>query len=473
MKRALSRKNLWERLPRSAKTALGVMLGVIPPQYLLGGRFRQQVRFVDEAQWWPAEKTRAFQVEVLRRLCTLAYEKTPYYKRLFSTVGFHPSDLKQVEDLRLLPMLEKDAIRQHRDEMCTVASHAPQVDYTSTGGTSGAPLSFYIDANRSASEYAYLLAGWQRVGFRLGTPTAVFRGRVVPEDRPGWRYEYDPLLRHHFYSTFHMTDENMRQYLDHVRQLGPCYLHVYPSSATMLARYMLRAGVEPPKNVQGLIAESEIIYPEQRHLIEGLFEQRLFSSYGLTEKVVAASECEYSTNYHVWPTYGFFELVDEQGRAVTTPGERGEIVGTGFINTVMPFLRYRTGDFAAYVGERCEECGREHLLVTDIRGHRIQETLVARDGARISWTALNMHDDTFERVVRFQFYQDTPGRAVLRVVPAQGFSREDQTRIQRNLGVKFAGRMDIELEMVESIPLSRSGKAIYVDQCLADMSDVI
>jgi phenylacetate-CoA ligase len=468
VKLALSRKNLWEKLPRPVKTTIGSVLNIAPPRCLLGRGFRQQQRFVEEAQWWPAEKVKTFQLAELRRICTLAYEKAPYYKRLFAAVNFHPSDLKQVEDLRLVPMLSKDVIREHLDEMCTVTKHSPWVDYTTTGGTGGAPLSFYIDANRSLSEYAYLVSGWQRAGFRLGTAMAVFRGRVVPEERPGWRHDYDPIFRYHFYSNFHMTDENMQKYLDHVRHIGPCYLHVYPSSATMLARYILRSGAELPRNVQGIIAESEIIYPDQRQLIEAVFKRRLFSCYGLTEKIVAAAECEHSTNYHIWPTYGFFELVDEQGGPVITPGQRGEIVGTGFINTVMPFIRYRTGDFATYVGDRCDACKREHTLISDIRGHRIQETFVASDGARISWTALNMHDNTFDRVLRFQFYQDTPGRARLRLVPARGFSDDDQARIQRNLGVKFDGRMNICIEIVDYIPLSRSGKAIYVDQCLPD-----
>jgi phenylacetate-CoA ligase len=222
--------------------------------------------------------------------------------------------------------------------------------------------------------------------------------------------------------------------------------------------------MKPPQNIKGIIAESEIVYPEQRRFVEDVFGCRLFSCYGLTEKVVAAAECEHSCNYHVWPTYGFFELLDEAGRSVNEPGKRGEIVGTGFINEIVPFIRYRTGDYATYVGDRCKECGREHPLITDIRGHRIQESLVTSDGALISWTALNMHDDTFENVRQFQFYQDKPGRAVLRVLPAQGYGAADIGRIKERLQRKFDQRMNLEFEIVDSIPLSRSGKAIYVDQ---------
>jgi len=75
-----------------------------------------------------------------------------------------------------------------------------------------------------------------------------------------------------------------------------------------------------------------------------------------------------------------------------------------------------------------------------------------------------MHDDTFLHVRQFQFYQDTPGRAVLRVVPAEGFGDEDRQRIQHNLGRKLDGQVTFAIALVESIPLSPRGKAIYVDQ---------
>jgi phenylacetate-CoA ligase len=231
-----------------------------------------------------------------------------------------------------------------------------------------------------------------------------------------------------------------------------------------LARFCRRAGIRPPVNIRGIIAESEIVFPEQRKMVEEVFGCRYFSCYGHSEKLVLAAECEHSTDYHVWPTYGYFELLDDDGNPVTTPGERGEIVGTGFMNTVMPFIRYRTGDWATYVGDHCEACRREHIIIRDIRGHRIQEVLIAADGSEISWTALNMHDDTFVHVRQFQFVQERRGQAVLHIVPAGGFSAEDTGRIQRNLGRKLDGQLTFTTELVDAIPLSARGKTIYVDQ---------
>jgi phenylacetate-CoA ligase len=464
VKFALSRKNVWERLPRLVKVAVGTVLKVVPQQHLLGSGFRKHLSFVQQAERWSAEQARSYQLERLKSLCTLAYEKTAYYRRVFTEAGFDPRDLRAVEDLQRLPTIDRSTLQTSLNDMCTTNPQSSNIDYTSTGGTSGKPLAFYIGSNRSQIEYAYLVASWQRIGFQLGATLAAFRGRTVQQDDAGLYHEYDPLLRYHFYSNFHMTDENIERYLKHVSGLGPCFLHVYPSSVTALARFLRRSEMKPPQNIKGIIAESEIVYPEQRRFVEDIFGCRLFSSYGLTEKVIAAAECEHSSNYHVWPTYGFFELLDEEGKCISEPGKRGEIVGTGFINDIVPFIRYRTGDYATYVGDGCKECGREHLLISDIQGHRIQESLVASDGALISWTALNMHDDTFANVRQFQFYQDKPGCAVLRVLPAQGYGSSDKERIQARLQRKFDQRMSLEFEVVESIPLSRSGKAIYVDQ---------
>ncbi|NLX13351.1 MAG: phenylacetate--CoA ligase family protein [Phycisphaerales bacterium] len=464
MKRALSRKYLWDKTPSAVKSGLALILEGIPTSVMLGRRFRENLRFIKQAQWWDIEQCQAYQLAQLQRIGRLANDKCPYYRRIFHQIGFHPAELKQIEDLTALPTIDKQTLRQNLDEMCAVPSSSRGVDYISTGGSSGVPLYFYINASRSAIEYAYLLTSWERAGYRLGMPMAVFRGRVVKPDRAGLRHEYDPLLRHHYYSNYHMTDENMARYLKHVASIGECFLHVYPSSVATLARFINRIGMKAPTNIQGIIAESENVYPDQRKLVEEVFGCRYYSCYGHTEKLVLAAECEYSTDYHVWPTYGYFELLDKEGRPVNTPGQRGEIVGTGFINTVMPFIRYRTGDYATYVGDHCEACGRNHVIIRDLEGRWPSGNLVARDGSYISMTAINVHDDTFARVRQFQFYQNTPGRAVLRLVPAPGFDDSDQRRIHDNLGRKLDGRLTFTIQINDSIPLTPRGKAIYVDQ---------
>jgi phenylacetate-CoA ligase len=464
MKKALSKKNLWDKTPPLLKSTLGTGLGFFPPKWLLGKSFRANCKFIRDAQWWPAERAREYQLNKLHGIIKLAYEKTRFYRRTFDSVGFRPGDINTLDNMSPLPTIDKQVVIENLSDMCTKSVKDSDVDFGSTGGTSGVPVHFYLDANRSSFEYAYLTTSWERAGYQLGMPMAVLRGRTVLANRNGLRHEYDPILRHHYYSSFHMSDENMERYLEHIATIGSCFLHVYPSSIAALARFILRNGTHAPKNVKSIIAESEIVYPEQRQMVEEVFGRRYFSSYGQSEKVVLATGCEQTNDYHVWPTYGFFELLDDDDNPVNTPGQRGEIVGTGFINTVMPFIRYRTGDWAIYVDDRCKACRREHTVIRNIRGHRTQEVLIAADGSEIPWAALNMHDDTFFHVRQFQFLQETPGQAVLRIVPVDGFDKEDANRIRRNLGHKLDNQLAFTIELTEAIPLSARGKAIYIDQ---------
>jgi phenylacetate-CoA ligase len=464
MKYALSKKNLWEKAPAPIKLGAGLLLQNIPTQYLFGKKYRSELSFLNSAQWWSKDEIEAYQLAELKRICLHAFENSPFYKRHFASSGIDPHDLNDLSDISKLPLIDRSTINDNTDELLTTSVNSHDIDYVTTGGTTGAPLRFYISSKRSQIELAYLHASWSRVGYNPNITMAVIRGHQLHPDKKGLYHAYDPLLRHHYYSSFHLNDENMKKYLDHISTIGECYLHVYPSSIAYLTRFMRRNNIRPPKNIKGIIAESEIVYPEHRKMAEELFGVRYFSSYGHTEKLVQGSECEHSEHCHIWPTYGYFELIDENGNQVVTPGQTGEIVGTGFINDVMPFIRYRTGDFATYVGDNCPKCGRNHLVIKDIEGHRVHEYLIAHDGSSIPWSAVNMHDDTFDNILRFQFVQDEPGFARLNIVPTEGLDQDNIERMKRNLAKKFDGRLNFDINLVKDIALTKSGKSIFVKQ---------
>ena len=90
--------------------------------------------------------------------------------------------------------------------------------------------------------------------------------------------------------------------------------------------------------------------------------------------------------------------------------------------------------------------------------------LIANDLSEISWTALNMHDDTFINVRQFQFFQNTPGKGTLRIVPSAPFRDEDRDRIEQRFSKKLDGKFVFDIKLCDEIPLSPRGKAIYVDQ---------
>ena len=472
MKRAFSRKNLWDKTPAPAKALLGSVLSKVPLPWLLGGDFRRWYQFACEADRWDGQRTREYQLAQLQRIVTLAYEKTEFYRESFKKVGFEPGDLKQPEDLQRLPTIDKATIREHGPRMMTCPVGGPRVDLVTTGGTSGEPLRFYMGSSRHGPEFAHLTMCWKRVGYVPGDLMAVLRGRVITRPIGGVYHEHDPLLRHHYYSTFHMSPDDLRGYLKHLNIVKPAFLHAYPSSLFALAKFALSEGLSFPSSIRAALVESEPVRAHHRALIQEKVGLRMFSAYGQSEKLILAAECETSEEYHAVPTYGFCEVVDGSGRVVSE-GQDGELTGTGFINDVMPFIRYRTGDDATLAGRKCKACGREHLLLKAIKGRWGQEFLVCRDGRTLIFmTSLNLHDDTFDGIIRFQFVQDEPGKVVLQLISANR-TPPDPLRFQRHFAPKLGHAMDLEIRFVSEIPLTRVGKQPMILQRCKGVSELM
>ncbi len=464
MRKALSRKNLWEASPRWIKSSIGKVLGVCPTDVILGRRFQKNLHFVRETELWQDSQAKTYQLQHLKEIIRLAYEKTEYYRVQFDRVGFRPEDLKSLEDMTRLPFIDKNSVIGNLNRMMTKPKEASGVDYVATGGTSGSPLRFYIDAGRSAVEFAYLSTSWERCGYKTGMPSAVFRGQVVRPDRNGLRHEYDPILRRHYYSNFHMDVQSIKKYLQHIETIGPCFLLAYPSSAFALAQFLVKTKTPFNGRIKAVLAGSENVYPDQRECIEKAFGCRFFSWYGHSEKLVLAAECESSSDYHVLPTYGYCELIAENGSPVRQVGQRGEIVGTGFINTIVPFIRYRTGDYAEYAGESCDACGRETMILRNLEGRWPQGDLVGKDGGLLSMTAINVHDDTFAKVKDYQFRQSVAGRAILSVIAVEDLSEAEQRRIVENMNQRLQGQVALELEVRSELLKTGRGKILRVIQ---------
>ena len=119
MKKALSRKNLWDQTQSMVKATLGRGLGLFPIAWLLGAKFRANCRFVREAQWWPVERSREHQLKSLQGILKLAYGKTKFYRRIFDSIGFLPDDFTSLDLINRLPVIDRQVVVENLEDMCT------------------------------------------------------------------------------------------------------------------------------------------------------------------------------------------------------------------------------------------------------------------------------------------------------------------------------------------------------------------
>ena len=184
----------------------------------------------------------------------------------------------------------------------------------------------------------------------------------------------------------------------------------------------------------------------------------MYSWYGHSEKLILAGEGSICENFHSNPFYGFTEIIDINDQPVTTPGEKGELVGTGFINTKMPFIRYRTGDFAEFVGNVCPQCGHIGVTFSNIKGRWHGDRIYKSDNSIITTTALNLHNGIYNYIQNIQYYQNEKGKLIVRVVPEKNFTAEVKEKLYKELMEKVGQGLAIEIMEVDKVEYSKINK---------------
>ena len=280
-----------------------------------------------------------------------ASERSRYYEALLADV-FGPDVRPErcIEDAswRKIPILTAATVLQRARDMCTRPPE--ELDIGSSGGTSGAPVKFYLDRHRSPIEYAFVHDVWARAGFRPGDARCVFRSLDLGGDDQTVM-QYDPALAELRCSVFHLSDDNMRSYHDAIVKRDIRFIHGYPSAIAIFASFLLRSGLAPLSRIRGVFPSSERFNATHAELVTRAFDHpRIVPFYGLSEKVAFASApAEDLDVFEFEPLYGYTELVDDDGALVTTVGASGRLVSTGLLFPGMPFLRYDTGDRAELV----------------------------------------------------------------------------------------------------------------------------
>jgi phenylacetate-CoA ligase len=199
-----------------------------------------------------------------------------------------------------------------------------------------------------------------------------------------------------------------------------------------------------------------------------MFGLELFETYGSVEFGNLAFGCNEHCGLHMITNSALIEFVDENGEWVY-PGEQGEIVVTGFLNYVMPFIRYRIGDLGIPTNEKCA-CGRSWPLVKSIQG-RINDYLVLPLGKKFSWLYLIriiraiLYDKIFKEseftISQYQIIQDRKDRITLKIVKGREFNPEILEWIRKSMEREFdklGERLEVTIEIVDEIPMERTGK---------------
>lgn len=457
-------RGAYVRSPAVVRRSLAPLVALVPTRTKFGPVYQSWRQRIAAAAADPALAD-AEHKRALRALLHKAHDKSPFYRDLLDKAlgaGFD-FDTFEPADLARLPVLTKTELRGAGDGVLTVPRN--RVDQADTSGSNGErPFSFYLDRDRSAREMAFVYAGWSRVGFTEKDAKVVLRGFGL-DPRGEYIHEWEPALKELRLSVFPMTRADVEIYLDLIDARGIRYLYGYPSAIEILCRHMTRLNRFPKLPFLGILPISEPVYTHQRRAITSALEAPIANFYGLSEKVLFAVE-NTDLSYTFDPLYGAAELVDDEGRPITEIGKEGRIVGTGFLSTGMPFIRYDTEDRAVLVEPASTENG-QRLRVGQIIPRRKPDFLISATGGRVVTIDFTPENPRyFKGIEEYQFFQDTPGKCTIRYIPTEDGTAEDARRVAVDLIRRTHGGIQFDIEEVAQLAGGRAGKRAFIDQRL-------
>lgn len=351
--------------------------------------------------------------------------------------------------------IDKKEVNKHFEDFISQNIDLENYEIITTGGTGGKPLKMWSPKNRYIIELATMHSLWNRVGFNHNI-RAVIRNKRLEKSKD---YEINPITKEIIFDGFRLNDQYCEIIYSIIKKYNIKYIHAYPSSAYFFSKYLVDNNLDT-SFIESFLSGSENIYPYQKEFIEKETSIKFYNWYGHSEKLVLAGYCKNSDIYHIEPHYGYFELIDPKGKVIKEKGKVGEIVGTTLNNYGMPLIRYRTDDYAEYVGDFCPKCNKKVTLIKNIQGRWSGRKIYGGDGSIVTTTSLNLHDDLHEFTSGIQFIQNEKGTLKVLIVKAKGFNDTHHRELTNHFKSKFSLNTKIIIVYVDKLQKLHNGKFV-------------
>ncbi|MFH0777146.1 MAG: hypothetical protein V2A71_00810 [Candidatus Eisenbacteria bacterium] len=399
----------------------------------------------------------------LKRLIQEAYDNCPYYTKLFQERGLTPGGINSPEDFARIPVLTKQAIRKHGEELVSRKARRASLLESHTAGSTDRPLPFYRTRKILRSRWAQTaslnkLYGW-RIGARVGYVWGAamdfyeplsFRGKIKK-----FATNQDLML-----PAMPLTKEILEGYREKLLRFSPEIVQGYSQPLYLLALHMEHAGLRGKgrrlfPDLRAIVATAEPLLYFQREKLKQVFDCPVFDRYGARETGLIATECVQEHSMHINTEGVYLEFVTD-GRPAAD-GEIGEIIVTDLLNTATPFIRYRIGDVGSKSETLCK-CGWGLPVMGPATG-RTADLLLLPDGSMVpGYTFPARMTKDSPGVSQTQVIQEELSRFTIKYVPNEQFSEKDLEAILTNFEKALGTGLRVNFERVDDIPRDPSGK---------------
>jgi phenylacetate-CoA ligase len=421
---------------------------------LSGKRIWSYLKEYRRTQWLARADLDRLRVGKLRRLLAHCQRNVPFYRELLQAASIRVDRVDSLSVLRDLPVLDKTKVVANHSRIRSEEWRGlGPLRVTQTGGTTGQPLRIVKDAFMRSSALAAMYRFHEWMGVRLGDPKVVVWG--APLANPGVSKMARDWVLSRITNTQSINSFSLSRHdLPHIRTVIQSHhavlLHGYCQSIYQIARWLGESGTTLP--LRAVSTTVEPLFPEYRSTFREVFNCETFDQYGCGEVEAIAMECDRHQGLHVVEERVVLELEDD-----------GRVIVTDLDNLVFPFIRYANGDQAVLADGPCG-CGRVHMRVARIVG-RIGDIVEGPNGRQVHpefFTHLLNETGVSYRagLTKYQVYQESVNRLTWKLA-AKDVSENDKQLLEKEVR-RHLGNIDLTIDVVEDIPVGKSGKFQYV-----------
>lgn len=425
-------------------------------KWIIGKRARIFYLWLKGLEFTSKDDLERLQLRRLKSLLQHAYLTVPFYKRAFDAAGFKPNQITSVGDLQKVPLLSKQDVRENvHFAMFSEFHDKKEMHRINTSGSTGEPFVCYADKFQLEMRFATTLRALEMSGWKFGDKQlrlwhqtlGMSRIQALKERLDAW------FMRRHFVPAFEMSEQSLKNLIATIEKKKPVLIDGYAESLNFIAIASNSKSSHKPKAV---MSSAQQLTESTRAQIENQFGAKVLDKYGSREFSGIAYQCLDSLHHHVQDESYIVEiLVDGRNAEV---GEVGEVVITDLNNFSMPLIRYRIGDMAIAVEQAPCKCGRPHSQIGAISG-RTQALISCSNGVWLPGTFFAHFFKDFDFAIQhYQVTQDVPEKFILKIVPKSQFTKDVENRIIQDLKVYAGQDQIIEVNLVDEIPLLKTGK---------------
>jgi len=446
----MMKEKFYKKSPHLLQNILISLFNILAYRKRYGGNYKNYLELFKQNRNLSIVDLKTIQKEKYKKLVLTAIDKSPFYKKLYRNI----ENITVLNNIQSLPIVNKEIFRQNIKDVYTIDKK--QGIFSKTGGTTGKSLEVLFTPDNMQERFAMLDDFRLRFGYKLGKKTAWFSGKSLLTNRDirknrFWKTDYWYKVR--YYSTFHIKEAYLKQYVENLIQFKPEYIVGFPSSVLEIAKYGIKNGYEFPAGViKAIFPTAETITDDMRQSIESFFKSKMYNQYASSEGAPFIFECTKS-KLHLELQSGVFEVLDDDSQ----PAKYGKLVVTSFTTVGTPLIRYDIGD-SIELSEGVCDCGNNNPLVQAILG-RIDDYVYSIENGKINLgNVSNTLKDTMG-IVKFQVIQDQLDKIKIKViVDKEIYNSGIEDVFIKNWKDRIGNKTKLNIEYVEDIPSEISGK---------------